>query len=460
MNNSNILQEAFKQLELIEEDAEFPLDNKGAEEAQEYMSDSEALDALEVIDTEAETEEDLEESHIGDVILECSVCHSQTFMKPEEVTISEESDLANEGTECPYCYCTNGFKIIGQVAPYEEPPTVEIEPKETEEDEEDIENEEDVFEESFKKDCGKSKKLKESFGNKVVFIDISGSVEPEDAENCINHAKKNFGNNLDIYYFANNVSKNPDDVGYGTDTGNLVQFIRDKELSPEDVVIYTNDDINYGYDDVHDYSDTIIDMFNGYQLMSESLENIDIETEHDIIHVNSEDKIESDEEMLAPLEPEVKEEIEDEESEEDALEETPEKELPDDEYEDVDIEDFDEETFDNMGESYLKNVYENVDSFKSSSVKEKGNKWIVEGVIGFKSGKKKNTQFIFEALNTSNGVLTFNGSNKQISKGNKSFTLKGVVDCKKFFTESLRYNYKQKDANGKSVRVYGTVKRK
>ena len=424
MNNSNILQEAFKQLELIEEDAEFPLDSKGAEEAQEYMSDSEALDALEVIDTEAETEEDLEESHIGDVILECSVCHSQTFMKPEEVTISEESDLANEGTECPYCYCTNGFKVIGQVAPYEEPPTIEIEPKEEVEDDEEDTEEEDVFKESFK--TRRKNKLTES----IVELDVF--TEANDELGIIKELRDN-GLPQSIEIKVKSVS--------GPGGGN-----------PEILLLGDLDEIkdylrNSGYEE------------DFYTVLEESLENIDIETEHDIIHVNSEDKVESDEEMLAPLEPEVKEEIE--EPEEEIEEPEEEEEFPEDEYEDVDVEDFDEETFDNMGESYLKNVYENVDSFKSSSVKESGNKWIVEGVIGFKSGKKKNTQFVFEAFSkTKNGTLTFNGYNKQISRGNKSFTLKGAVDCKKFFTESLRYNYKQKDANGKSVRVYGTVKRK
>lgn len=347
MNNKTILQEAFKQFELLEEET-FHLDNseESVEDAKEFMDASDALDMLDVIDPEAETEEEVENSYTDKVILDCNVCHSKIYKDPSEIIISDDKECVNKEEECPFCYSMDGYKIIGQVKPFiEDDFDITVEPKEEETSEE-------------------------------------GDAEVDEVET----------------------------------------EVTDEEEKETEVV-------------------------------DESLENIDVETEHDKIHIEAEEKVESDEEMLAPLEPEVEEEIE-ETTEEEAPEEAEgEEEI------DYDIEDFDEETFDDLGESYLRKVYENVNSFKTSSVTEKGNKWIVEGKITFNSGNTKPTKFIFEAFSANKkGKLNFIGENAQISRGKKSFKLSGVLDNKKFISESLNYNYRQKDATGKSVRVYGTVK--
>ena len=352
MNNKTILQEAFKKFELLEEET-FHLDGseEAVEDAKEFMDAGDALDMLDVIDPEAETEEEVEDSYTDKVILDCNVCHSKIYKDPSEIKVCEEDDCVNKDEECPFCYSMDGYKIIGQVKPFVETDIdITVEPKEEEEQEE----------------------------------------EPEDVE------------------------------------------VEEKEEEEE--------------------------------VVTESLENVDVETEHDKIHIEAEEKVESDEEMIAPLEPEVEDEIEDsqeeEEVEEESEEETEEEPEEDEEEIEYDVDDFDEETFDGLGESYLKRVYENVNSFKTTSVTEKGNKWIVEGKINFKSGNTKPTKFIFEAFSANKyGKLNFIGENAQISRGKKSFKLSGAVDNKKFFAESLNYNYRQKDASGKSVRVYGTVKR-
>lgn len=329
MNNKTILQEAFKQFELLEEET-FHLDNseESVEDAKEFMDANDALDMLDVIDPEAETEEEVEDSYTDKVILDCNVCHSKIYKDPSEIIISDDKECVNKDEECPFCYSMDGYKIIGQVKPF-------------------------------------------------VEDDFDITVEPKEEE---------------------------------------------KET----------------------------------EVVDESLENIDVETEHDKIHIEAEEKVESDEEMIAPLEPEVEDEIKDNQEEEE-IEEEP---IEGEEEIDYDIDDFDEETFDDLGESYLRNVYENVNSFRTSKVTEKGNKWIVEGRITFNSGNTKPTKFIFEAFSANKkGKLNFIGENAQISRGKKSFKLSGVLDNKKFISESLNYNYRQKDATGKSVRVYGTVKR-
>ena len=129
---------------------------------------------------------------------------------------------------------------------------------------------------------------------------------------------------------------------------------------------------------------------------------------------------------------------------------------------DIDIEEFDEEEFDNLGESYLKRVYDNVNSFKTTSGKIENNKLILEGLIEFASGKKAKTSFIFEGKTiTKTGKIKLLGENKQISNNKRAFTLTGKMNGKKLITESLTYNYRGLDAKtNKSTRLYGTVKSK
>ena len=179
--------------------------------------------------------------------------------------------------------------------------------------------------------------------------------------------------------------------------------------------------------------------------VNESIQEIEIETDTDKIKIESEPKEESGEDILAPVSPETEQQIENNSSDEI----------------DVPIDEFDEETFDELGESFLKNTYENVKGYKTESIKEQdGNKLVVEGLITFNSGKVKKTSFIFEAKDiTKSGKVRFIGENCQLSRGKKSFTVAGKIQEGKFISESLNYNYRAKDAkSGKSTRMYGTVR--
>ena len=181
--------------------------------------------------------------------------------------------------------------------------------------------------------------------------------------------------------------------------------------------------------------------------VNESIQEIEIETDTDKIKIESEPKEESGEteDILAPVSPETEQQIENNSSDEI----------------DVPIDEFDEETFDELGESFLKNTYENVKGYKTESIKEQdGNKLVIEGLITFNSGKVKKTSFIFEAKDiTKSGKVRFIGENCQLSRGKKSFTIAGKVQEGKFISESLNYNYRAKDAkSGKSTRMYGTVR--
>ena len=193
----------------------------------------------------------------------------------------------------------------------------------------------------------------------------------------------------------------------------------------------------------------------------ESLERVEVETDDQVLSMSQDDTgkltVSSTpvETTIVPVSDETQQDIElhtDDVNSEDA-------EL-NSENADLDIDDFDEQSFDELGEGYLKRVYENVDKYKTTAVKTSGKKLTVEGLITFKSGNTKNTQFIFEAKSNKNNSFKFVGENAQISRGKKSFAISGSLNNKQLVVESFNYNYRGKDSQtGKSVRLYGTLKR-
>lgn len=199
---------------------------------------------------------------------------------------------------------------------------------------------------------------------------------------------------------------------------------------------------------------------------NESVEEVKVTTEDEEVNVKTEDgkvtvetqkredEEKKDEEVIEPVSDEVKSEIE-AGSEKDV----------DGEFGDeveVDMDEFDEESFDELGESYFKNAYSNIDSYKTSCVKAEGKRMVIEGVIKFKSGKEKATSFVLESKEiTKSGKSRFIGENMQICKGKKAFALNGTINGGRFISESLNYDYRTKDIKtGKSKRISGTVKKK
>ena len=396
---NNYLSEAFKKLDILDEDV-FELDKDGLTALKDF-EDSDEDDMITVVDPDAESEEDLEDSYIGKVILDCAICHTDIYKDKEDVTIDEESGLANIGEECPYCYSSDGFKVIGEVKPFVEVEVdtdddvdVEVDGEEVEDNEEDEE-----FNESISR---RNRRLKESCS--------------------INQCQKWVDYDMKKYKkISNDTMEKIKSSGYSV--------VKDQ----------------YGdYEVIADRKDESCGKRKSRK-MKESIEDITIDTGDQEITVSAKDKeeIESDDEMIAPLSDEVKADIE----------------AGSDDTVDVDVDEFSEEDFDELGESYLKKVYENVDGYKTTSAKTKGNKLYVEGLIKFNSGKQKKTSFVFESKTiTKTGKAKLIGENLQISRGHKSFKLTGTINNGKFISESLNYNYRVKNGN-ESQRVYGTAKK-
>lgn len=111
------LMEAFKALDQLNEDV-FSVDAEGIKKLNDFMQNDDSVDELSVFDIDS-TEDDVirddEECNEGDMILDCCVCHSKVFKPISEVVVDEESQIANAGEECPYCFSLEGYKIVGQV---------------------------------------------------------------------------------------------------------------------------------------------------------------------------------------------------------------------------------------------------------------------------------------------------------------------------------------------------------
>ena len=171
--------------------------------------------------------------------------------------------------------------------------------------------------------------------------------------------------------------------------------------------------------------------------------------------VESEETFEPGDEIIGDISDDDVDEIE-LNSEVDALEDEDIDAL--DEPDEFDAEEFDEESFDNLGESYLRRQYDNVEGFKTVNAKVFNNSLIVEGVIRFNSGASKGTSFVFEASKMNNNEVMFEGYNTQISRGKKTFRLNCSLNEGCIKPQKMSYNYMAKNELNESVRVNGTVK--
>lgn len=451
---SNYLREAFKELELLDEEV-FPFDKDGAAELQKFLDGDITDDTESIIDPEADNEEELKDSYKGKVIIACKICNTMQYEDPQDIVIDDESDYVNVGQECPSCSSTDGFKIIGQVAPY--CANCDDEHKE-EVTEEPVEGEAEPVTESLneKRETGLADVVQQMLDGE--FYDIvksakTGKMQSVGRKPIVNSDDIGLDENgLEIYVkddeTAAKVKEVADKFGLKTERKPAGKYDRDKR---DRVHIYISEE---------DWDKDVSDIAFGKEL-NEDVQNVKVETDSDIVEVTpGEDgtvKVEAEpkakvdaEETIVPVDDETKDEIEMNDNN-----------FDEEDVDDIDIDEIDIDEFDGLGESYLKKVYENVDSYKSRSSSLKDGKLIVEGIITFSSGKKAKTSFIFENIvKTRSGKIKFIGENLQLSKNKKAFTLTTHLDGKKGIVESFNYNYIAKDyKTGKSVSLYGTIKK-
>lgn len=123
---------------------------------------------------------------------------------------------------------------------------------------------------------------------------------------------------------------------------------------------------------------------------------------------------------------------------------------------DYDMEELSEEETNEVVEGYLKNVYGNVDSFKTTSASINDEQMLVEGDIRFSSGKVTHTGFKFTPDRQTGNKIRLFGLNEHFSSSPRAFSLVGCVEGKKFIPESLSYRY-DIERDGKKQSIKGRV---
>lgn len=315
----NYLNDAFKAMDALNEDDDISIkddefinvaDTKEAAAGlkAEEKTDEEADDVVDVIDSNAFKEKEMQPNYDGYIVLDCDVCHSKIYKKPEEIKIDITTGKVNVDEECPFCMTDGGFTVCGKIVPC---------------DVKEIEKEQERDVEAAHKESDEDK------------------IEPDD----------------------------------------------DKEPK----------------------------------------------------------KDENEKASIVPLSDEEKQQIVDGSYGQDV---------------NADVSDIDDETFSELGEKYLKSIYDNVASYKLTEGAVKGNSLILDGKIKFKSGKEQNNRFVFESKTiTKTGKIKMVGRNESLARASKAFILTGCLQNKKLMLESLTYNYSARDAETNKVKkLYGTIK--
>lgn len=162
--------EAFKELDELEDDVDLQSEEDVKKAVDFLNGDTDNTDHLEmVVDIDADTEEDLQDSYIGEILLMCPACHTLHYAHEEDIVRDEEEpDFVNVGEPCPHCKQENGFEIKGKVAEYV--PEGE-EPKEDETNVDDIMDIDDIEDEETEKEKAQfeeSYKLRKQYVKEVA----------------------------------------------------------------------------------------------------------------------------------------------------------------------------------------------------------------------------------------------------------------------------------------------------
>lgn len=423
MNEKGInLHEAFKALEILNEDV-FEATPEKAKELNTLLQ-SDIDDDLTIIDLDADTKKELKDSYVGDVIIKCPICDCLICKAPEEVELSNEKtiddkQLVNLGENCAYCHSAEGFIVVGEVKEYcpecdETNDEVAVEVENKDEIDESIKDKKIMF---GKHMCNEDLKLYVTLDDYTPWGGAVSTWDTIQEKGLVDALESTLE---DIY---------PDGLTM-SDLNDILWFEQD----------WLEDALGVKFNEEND--EELDETLKQSKSLKEEIENVTVETKDQIISVSAEEKDKEaettpNEEVLGELEPETE-----------------------DKFKEVDVDEFDEESFDDLNERYLKNIYENVKSYKTIQVKQRGNnKLFIEGLISFKSGKKAKTNYVFEAHSISkDNKLKFYGMNEQFARGSKAFALRGALNGNKFICESLTCKYTAKDGKtGETKPIYKTI---
>lgn len=390
-----------------------------------------------IVDLDAETEEDILPSYVGKVIMQCPQCMTLFYKNEEDIEKSEETpDVVNINELCQHCGNASGYTLVGKVGGIEESEAENFDLDGIDIGDEDNELNLDFPEEGTEEvDAEGVGEGAEEMSDEDFDFDLDFDEESEEEE-----------------------EEEPEEANESLHNSELLDKIEDEsELKSEE-------------ESEH--------LTLNEELADEEVETAPVETEEPVAEKLTEDSLTEDayDELLDKLwsekqptaaetrktlatfsenveapaatadeptvanEPasEAKETSEAEPSEEsepatDAIE-TPVAESIDE------FEEFDE-AFDSHVTNYLQEVYSNIQSYTSTNCTVNKSKFVVEGIIKFKSGKEKATKFTFNPSRKINGAIIFRGMNEGLTSEKSAFRLACKTEDKKLVTEGFSYKY-------------------
>ncbi len=429
-NFKTYFREAYRQM-LLEKDFDISkdvLDGAKAWQEDDSVDGLAGLDTdietIDVIDPEAEQEDELEDSYVGKVILECVACHSKMVVDESKVYEDEETQTASPDIPCPVCNAELGYTILGKVEPFEKG-EAEEEPLEfpAEDEEEEVE-EEEVVEESLH-DRIRRKHLGEAKVCPKCGKDPCECKKMEEDKACEDCEKMDEALTINTEPYDETVLAVKDEVA-SEDAKKLE--------APEEEPILNEAIENLSLDTEDQHLEMTADDSGKVTITTEPLNEESLLDEPDM---------EIEGETVAPLENTDMEEIEANVSPEDQVDAfaAVAEEEPVAAAEDEEEFELENESFNYLGNTFAKKLYENVQSFETTKSYHEGDNFIIEGLLTFNSGKQRPTKFTFdEATETRTGRVVLEGYNKTFT-ADRAFKLRGKLTEGKFISESMRYNY-------------------
>lgn len=122
--------------ELSELNSEVPeLATKNLTESYKLTEAADDSDAEVEASEEVLEQEDTKEETPAQLVLECSKCGALVIKGEADVEIDSETDLANVKDTCEFCEETEGYKVLGALAPHEFADEIEVEDDKTDAEE-------------------------------------------------------------------------------------------------------------------------------------------------------------------------------------------------------------------------------------------------------------------------------------------------------------------------------------
>lgn len=429
--------------------------NAGLEDAKEAREAEVAQAKLarieKIVDLDADSAEDLLTSYVGKFIMQCPQCMTLFYKNEEDVVASEDDpSTVNVNEVCQHCGNESGYSLIGKVG--------EAEPEQTEEPAEVEETGDELNLEPAGEESAEEAQDEEDFadleGLEDLDLDLEEPTEETTEESFSTHSgetlveeladDKDLDDKLEahneyIEYLRTAIAQEEEKLEKATNEQvkvaiqrNIDAFKADLENALPDAVKNEvaaaaeapaeEPTVEEPTEETDAPEETPENETTNESLTEALHEEADSEGDFESL-INSEEfqKPISDADVRAMLAADKEDDVK-EESLDNVF---------------AEVDELQEDALESMISDSLVEMYGNVAGFRLKDCSYADNKFMVEGVIHFASGKTRNTTYTFTEAFVDSGKITLRGLNEKLGT-EKHFYIAGRTENKTFITESLK----------------------